>query len=161
ALGEAPQPTTEHFENLLWEAVRGLDPQRPAWVEDESLMIGHVRIPDTLFAQLRQAPTCFVEIPLEERVERLVQDYGHHPQEALAESLLRIRKRLGPQHCKAALEALEAGDLRTVAAITLRYYDKAYLRGLTERSPDSVTRLTGSAHDLRGLAHRLQHHGAS
>lgn len=158
ALGEAPQPTTEHFENLVWDAWRTLDLQRPIWLEDESLMIGHVRLPDGLFARMREAPLFLVDMPLEERTARLVHDYGGHPKEQLAEALLRIRKRVGPQHCKAALEALEAGDLHTVARVALRYYDKAYQRGMDERTVPPHARLTASASDLRGLAQRLRDH---
>lgn len=38
----------------------------------------------------------------------------------------RIRKKLGGQHLKTALTALEHGDLATAAGIALVYYDKAY-----------------------------------
>ncbi len=158
ALGEAPQPTTEHFENLVWSALRHCDRERPIWVEDESLMIGRTRIPDDLFAQMRAATLFFADMPIEERADRLVVDYGRFPKDQLAEATKRIERRLGPQHCKAALEALEAGDLRTVALITLRYYDKAYLRGVEGRSPDRVVRVPASANDLRGLAQRLKRH---
>jgi tRNA 2-selenouridine synthase len=97
-------------------------------------------------------------MPIEERADRLVIDYGRFPKEQLAEATQRIEKRLGPQHCKAALEALDAGDLRTVALITLRYYDKAYLRGAEQRDPLRVVKHPASAHDLRGLAQRLKQH---
>jgi tRNA 2-selenouridine synthase len=158
ALGEAPQPTSEHFENRIWSALRDMDPSRRVWMEDESLMVGRARIPDRLFAQIRQARLLFAEMPIEERADRLVIDYGRFPKEQLAEATKRIEKRLGPQHCKAALEALEAGDLRTVALITLRYYDKAYLRGTEGRDPQRVIRMPASANDLRGLAQRLKDH---
>jgi tRNA 2-selenouridine synthase len=161
ALGEAPQPTSEHFENRIWSLLRTMDRARRVWVEDESLMVGRARIPDALFTQIRQAPLYFAEMPIEERADRLVIDYGRFPKEQLAEATKRIEKRLGPQHCKAALEALEAGDLRTVALITLRYYDKAYLRGTEGRDPQRVARMPASAHDLRGLAQRLKDHVAA
>lgn len=161
ALGEVPQPTTEHFENLLWNALRDLEPQRPIWVEDESLMIGRVRIPDAFFHQMRQARLFFAEMPVEQRVERLVVDYGRFAKEDLAASVRRIEKRLGPQHCKAALEALDRNDLHSVARIALVWYDKAYLRGTAERDPQRVVRLPADANDLRGLAQRLKEDAAA
>ena len=88
----------------------------------------------------------------------IVSDYGRYPKGLLVEATKRIEKRLGPQHCKAALEALEVGDLRAVALITLRYYDKAYLRGTEGRDQQKVLRLPASATDLRGLAQRLKDH---
>ncbi len=155
AIGEAPQPTTEHFENLLWDALRRLDPGRPVWVEDESMMIGRIKLPDAFYAAMRTAPLWFVEMPLEQRVARLVEDYGRHPRQLLAEAIERIRKRLGPQHAKSALEALEAGDLATVARITLHYYDRAYERGVSGRDPARVHRLAADAGALDDLAARL------
>ncbi|MCC7503007.1 MAG: tRNA 2-selenouridine(34) synthase MnmH, partial [Flavobacteriales bacterium] len=138
ALGEAPQPTSEHFENLIWAELERIDLDRPLWVEDESLMVGRARIPDAFYAQLRNCTLYFAEMPIEERADRLVVDYGRYPKDLLAEATKRIEKRLGPQHCKAALQALDDGDLRTVALITLRYYDKAYLRGTEGRDPQKV-----------------------
>jgi tRNA 2-selenouridine synthase len=161
ALGEALQPSTEQFENLIWDTLERMDHARPIWVEDESMMIGRARIPDAFFARMRSAVLHFADMPIEERADRLVVDYGRYPVEQLAEATKRIERRLGPQHCKAAMEALAAGDLRTVALITLRYYDKAYLRGTEKRDPQRVTQLPASANDLRGLAQRLKDHVAS
>lgn len=158
ALGETPQPTTEHFENLLWNALRKVDRNAPLWVEDESLLIGRCKIPQDFFDQMRAATLFFADMPQAERADRLVKDYGRFDPKELAEAVKRIEKRLGPQHCKAALHALEAGDLRTVAIITLTYYDKAYGRGLSTRAPERVVRLPATAHDLRGLAERLTAH---
>ncbi len=158
ALGQKPQPSTEHFENLLWDALGGVDPSRPVWVEDESLMIGRVRIPEAFFLRMRSAGLLFVDMPMEDRVERLVRDYGPTPVEELREPVLRIQKRLGPQHCKAALEALDRGDLAEVARITLRYYDKAYLRGAAAREPGRTTTIEARGGDLRALAQQLAHH---
>ena len=161
ALGEAPQPTSEHFENLIWAELMRVSPDKPLWVEDESLMVGRAKIPEAFFAQLRDAPLLFAEMPIEERSDRLVVDYGRFPKQMLAEATKRIEKRLGPQHCKAALEALEAGDLYQVARITLGYYDKAYLRGTEGRDPKKVLRVPAAGNDLRGLAKRLKEHVAA
>lgn len=160
ALGEAPQPTTEHFENLLFTHIDALDRSRPVWVEDESQMIGRVKLPDGFHRALRTATLYFAEMPVEERAQRLVADYGRYPIDQLAEAVKRIERRLGPQHCKAALEALANGDLYTTALTTLRYYDKAYLNGAASRDPSRVVELPASSGDLRGLAERLIAHAS-
>lgn len=152
AIGEAPQPNTEHFENLLWHALRTIEPERVLWLEDESQMIGRAKIPDPFFQQMRAAHCIFVDMSREERAVRLVKDYGKYPKELLAEATRRIEKRIGPQHCKTALEALENDDLFTVAMITLAYYDKTYLHGVDKRDPAHVTRIPASSADMRAIA---------
>lgn len=132
-IGEAAQPSNEHFENLIWAALARMEPQRPIWVEDESQLVGHAKVPDDFFHLMRQAPALFVDRPKEERVARLVIEYGSLPKDELAAATLRIRKKLGPQNTTAALDALEAGDLHAVARNTLNYYDKAYLHGFNSR----------------------------
>ena len=161
-LGEEPQPTQEHFENVLWDALRGIDRSNHLWLEDESRKIGTVLLPEPLHGALRTAPVFFADMPQHERVQRLVADYGAFPREDLAAAIQRIARRIGPQHAKAALEALEVGDLGTVARIALDYYDKTYAYGLSQRDASRVVKLPAQAHDLRGLAQRLKEHaGAS
>lgn len=155
ALGEEPQPSTEQFENLLWNEVKRIDHSRPVWIEDESVMIGRCKIPEPFFDRMRASVLFFADMPREERADRLVADYGSYPKAQLAEAIKRIEKRLGPQHCKAALLALEAGDLRTVALLTLVYYDKAYGRSTDERDPRLTTRIAAKADNLHGLATQL------
>lgn len=158
AIGELPQPSTEHFENLLWHALGQVDPTRPVWVEDESLMIGRTKIPDALFDAMRNTTLAFADMPIDQRADRLVKEYGRFGVEELAAATERIEKRMGPQHCKAALDALIAGDLRTTALLVLRYYDKAYAFGLDKRAAAKVMRFPADTNDLRGLAQRLLAH---
>ncbi|MCU0319784.1 MAG: tRNA 2-selenouridine(34) synthase MnmH [Flavobacteriales bacterium] len=160
-LGEAPQPTQEHFENRLWAAFRAAGSGRPIWLEDESRKIGRVLLPAPLYDALRTAPLVLVDMPQAERVHRLVADYGRFSVEDLGAAVQRIAKRLGPQHAKAALEALQAGDLATVARITLHYYDRTYAYGLAQRDARTITTVEAPSHDLCGLALRLKEHAAS
>ncbi len=158
-LGMKEQPSTEHFENLLWSELASMDPDRPVWLEDESQMIGKVKIPDPFFRIMRSSELFFVDMPLAERAERLVQDYGAHDRKDLAAAIERIAKRMGPQHVKNALEALDAGDLYRVALLALGYYDKTYFHGLSKRDPARVSRITVKASDLDHLVVELKAHG--
>lgn len=158
AIGEAPQPTVEQFENELFAALRLLDPGRRIWLEDESVTIGTVRIPHPFFAQMRRAPVFFLEVPKEERIGRLVQMYTGCDDALLAEAVERIHKRLGGQHHARAMQALSGGDYATVADITLTYYDKAYLFGLSKRDPNTVHRLPVAGLSPAATAERLIAH---
>ncbi|MDQ3101508.1 MAG: hypothetical protein M3R08_08980, partial [Bacteroidota bacterium] len=161
ALGQPAQPSTEYFENLLWQCMRELDRSKPVWIEDESPMIGRVRIPDSLFKQMRQAPLFFMEMPIEQRALRLVEEYGVHPIEELSAAIDRIAKRVGPQHAKEAKEALQENDLLTVVLIVLRYYDKAYLRGSMERNEKKTKRIPLNNNEMHLHVDRLREHVTS
>jgi tRNA 2-selenouridine synthase len=126
ALGEAPQPCSEEFENQLFAAFRNIPEGQVVWLEDESRLIGHVFLFDEFYDRLTAAPVVALEQPLEWRVDHLVANYARYPKEQLIDSFGRIRKRLGGQHLNAALEALAADDFATAARIALVYYDKAY-----------------------------------
>jgi tRNA 2-selenouridine synthase len=158
-LGEAPQPTQEQFENMLWAALREVDRTHPVWVEDESRKIGRLVLPEPLYRAMRSSPLFHTDMPRHERVQRLVHDYGGHAVGDLAEALNRIARRIGPQHARTALEALEDGRLDTVVHITLDYYDRAYAHGLSLRDPATVVHLEAHTGDLRDLARRLKNHG--
>jgi tRNA 2-selenouridine synthase len=133
AINQAPQPTTEQFENELFIKLSEFDLSQPIWLEDESKLIGTVHLPNALYKQMQQVPVYVLNISLEERIDRLVADYTHCEKHLLEEALLRIKKRVGPQNVKAAQEALALNDFRTVAEIVLQYYDKAYAYGLEGR----------------------------
>lgn len=126
ALGEQPQPTTEQFENELYFQWSSLDPKRRFWLEDESHTIGKVYLADPIWEKMKAAPIIRVSVPKEERVQRLIADYGQYTKEEICAAIQRIEKRLGPQHAKRAMELVEEGNAAEVARITLTYYDKAY-----------------------------------
>ncbi len=141
AIGLGDQPSTEHFENMLFHQLEKLDPQLPIWVEDEGNRIGGVVVPDRFHKQMQHAPAVFVDASVSRRVEHLIEVYGPLPKDALAHSVEKIRKRLGGQHVNAAIAALQAGDLRTTTEIVLAYYDKTYLRAVESMPREQTSRL--------------------
>ena len=145
-LGLPPQPTTEHYENLLAEQlVRWRQRSASAiWLEAESIQVGCCRIPAELFRQMQQAPVLEIQRTSDERVQRLVGVYGQQGQQALAEATERISRRLGPQRTAQALSAIENQDWTTACEAMLDYYDRCYDREL-KRCPERASL------DIRGL----------
>jgi tRNA 2-selenouridine synthase len=138
SLGQDPQPTVEQFENNLHQALINLDPGQRIWIEDESHSIGQVYIPLPFWRQMKTAPTFVLEIPLEVRVERLVEEYAKFPPELLKNAVERIKKRLGGKRLKEAIDALGQEDFSLGTEIALGYYDKAYLHGLDQRESSLI-----------------------
>lgn len=155
SLGQLTQPSSEQFENDLYTEIKKSDGIRRLWVEDESRNLGTVFLPETLWRQMRGAPVFFIEVTKDVRISHLVEEYAVHSKEELQSAVERIRKKLGDQNYRIAMEALEHGDYATVADLCLVYYDKAYLRGLTERDPSTITTLNFSSFDADNIAGAL------
>lgn len=153
AIGQLPQPSTEHFENRIYAQWRQLDPARRVWVEDESRTVGRCLIPEAVWTQMHNAPLVLVDMNKAVRIERLVREYACFDINLLYEATDRIQKRLGGQHHKAAIAALDQKDFATVADITLTYYDKAYQHGVGKR--DVVLTLETAEDNPRETAERL------
>lgn len=158
AMEGEPQPTQEMFENLLAEELalmmnsqqnddklsrpfRGIGGQ-PAqdiqthggiWLEDESQRIGAVNIPQALWHTMRKSPVFFLEVPFEERLKHIVEEYGVQGKEKLAGAVQRIQKRLGGLETKMTLQFLEEGNINEAFRILLKYYDKQYTKALDKR----------------------------
>lgn len=133
-LGEPPQPTTEQFENDLCIQLLKCALQERIWLEDESHLIGTVFIPERIWQKMRNAPVLYLDVPLQERIDYLVRNYGQHTPEKMENALKKITKRLGGQHYKEALEMYRNGNLAEATEKVLIYYDKAYAHGLSQRN---------------------------
>lgn len=132
-LGHSPQPTTEQFENNLFWAIKDFDINRTVWVEDESMCIGHVFIPQDFYQRMHFSPLVKVDLTLNQRIERLVKEYALFSKEELTHAITKITKRLGGNNAKQAIEAIESGNFHEATRILLWYYDKAYNRSIEER----------------------------
>lgn len=132
-LGLGEQPSTEQFQNNLFEEILRLDLTKRIWIEDESIAVGKIFVPEPLWKNLRSSPIIKIDVPREVRVQRLVEDYGKVDKDLLLDAMKNITKKLGGQHFNAAKEKLLAGDLATTADILLTYYDKAYDKAIDAR----------------------------
>ncbi len=70
-----PQPSQKQFDTRVWDALRSFDPSRVVWAESESKKVGNVSVPDALMNALRASPCARLELPIEERVQLLMEDY--------------------------------------------------------------------------------------
>jgi len=140
-IGLAEQPSTESFENNLFEALRQVDKNRPAWIEDEGIEIGRVHVPKPFYIQKMQAPMLLLDMKRELRAGRLAIEYGQVNDVQLAISIRQIEKKLGNLDMKLALDAVEQRNYARAAMILLVYYDEAYGYMIAKRYKDSITKL--------------------
>ena len=60
------------------------------------------------------------------RLKELISTYSFYNANDLTDAVLRIKKRLGPQRTKMAIESIKIKDWESVCKSVLEYYDKCY-----------------------------------
>ena len=129
-LGQLPQPSQEQFENnLAWE-IRKLKSHARCWVEGESRMIGRIRIPDAFFHQMQNCPLVELDVCMESRMQRIIEEYAQFPKELLEEKTNALTKRMGGDRVKESIAGLRESDWARWLHPLLAYYDKTYLFAL-------------------------------
>jgi tRNA 2-selenouridine synthase len=124
------QPSQEQFENNLAEQLRVLDRGRRIWVEDEAMMIGKCLIPSPFWNQMQGGFLFDLQVPLEQREQALVEEYGSLDKEFLVACTERIRKRLGTEQTKHAIVAIREDRMADFIRLVLVYYDKMYRKAM-------------------------------
>ncbi len=132
-INESPQPSSEQFENNLFEVWQCIDKKEIVVVENESAAVGSVSVPEPLYRQMRRAPVVSISIPLSKRVERLVVEYGVDDTQALLDAVGRIAKKLGGENRQKVEQYLQEHRFDKACEILLEYYDKYYERGVQAR----------------------------
>lgn len=127
------QPTTEQFQNDLFETLHTFDANLPIWVEDESIAIGQLFLPNDFWQRMSASPLVEIHVPKEKRIERLVQEYGPADKSEFLATMTKIVKRLGGQLFAEARTQLQNDNLPAVMEILLTYYDKAYHTSIAKR----------------------------
>jgi tRNA 2-selenouridine synthase len=70
------QPTQIDFENqLAVELLKAAKQSAPVFIEDESQQIGHRLIPAALYRKMQASPKLILNVPIEVRVEAILNDY--------------------------------------------------------------------------------------
>ena len=148
ALGQLPQPSSEHFSNILFDKWRHIGTADTVWLEDESRSIGTVFMPDSFYDHLQSSPAVILMMSIEKRLPRLIEEYSTYPREQLKDSVLRISKRLGGDNTRYAISAIDSGDFAKAIEITLKYYDKAYMYGISKKHSGKIIYVETDTDDI-------------
>ncbi len=134
ALGQERQPTSEQFNNNLYQIYKEFDKSKRIWVENESRTVGKVFIGELFWKLMQASKTVEITVPVSLRIDFLVEEYGSFKIDDLKDAFDRISKRLGGQNTKNAIEFLEKKQIAEATEIALDYYDKAYLYSRKKRN---------------------------
>jgi tRNA 2-selenouridine synthase len=129
------QPSQKHFDTLVWNALRQLDPARPVYVESESKRIGQVSISDELMQAMRNAPCLSLQMPLPERVRLLQQDYDFFVKDtahfcARLDALIDLRGHATVKHWQDL--ARKGQTAQAVEEILAMHYDPLYYASIAK-----------------------------
>ncbi|MFM7764064.1 MAG: tRNA 2-selenouridine(34) synthase MnmH [Sphingomonadales bacterium] len=125
-LGMPNQPSVEMYENLLHNAVSAIHDDQILILESESRKIGTCVMPQVFWQNMLQSPVIEIEVPNQQRLERLEREYAQFDPEVLAEKTEKLRKRLGGLQCQQAKAAILEGRKTEWVQIMMGYYDKSY-----------------------------------
>ncbi len=127
------QPTQKGFDTLVWNALRQFDPSRVVYVESESKKVGNVAVPDSLIQAMRASDCLTLELPMDERVKLLMQDYDFFVQDTAffcqrLDTLVQVRGGDVVRHWKELAQAGRTAEV--VQDLLVRHYDPTYLQSM-------------------------------
>lgn len=125
-IGMNEQPTSLQFQNDVHASIRKMDRSKNIWVESESMSIGKVYLPETLWDSMNHAPVIELSLPRQARIRRLVKEYGKYDPGLLISSTRKIAKKFGHNKVKEVVDFIDQGNLDIAAGLLLDYYDKSY-----------------------------------
>jgi len=120
------QPSNEEFENKIAEKLYSFRTNNNIFVEAESANIGKCKIPHEFFNQMKKSKRIEILRSESNRLDELIDTYSVFKKEELKDSVQRIKKRLGPQRTKIALESIDKEKWDLVCKAVLDYYDRCY-----------------------------------
>lgn len=130
-----PQPSQKHFDSLVWQALRQMDPARVVYVESESKKVGNVRVPDALMDRMRASECVDLQLSDEERVALLLEDYAHFSTDnrlfcQRLEALTELRgKAVVAEWCRKVMEG-QTPDV--VLELLTTHYDPMYKQSISK-----------------------------
>ncbi len=148
-LGMKEQPSNEQFENQIAEKLNSFQFSNNIFVEAESANIGKCKIPYEFFNQMKNSRRIEILRSESNRLDELIDTYSVFKKEELQESVLRIKKRLGPQRTKIALESINSEKWDLVCRSVLDYYDKCYEYEKVGKTNIKTLDLTDKKYDER------------
>lgn len=131
-LGEPEQPTTEQFQNNIFEKLMEFDLGKPVWVESESMTIGKVYLPEGLWAKMNSARIMSIRVPRHVRIKNIVNQYGNFTTEQLISKTKQLHQKLEGDALNTITDHIKKGKLEQAVDLLLNYYDRSYAHSATK-----------------------------
>jgi len=114
------------FDALLLKRLGELKNEKYVLIEGESRRLGNLNLPNLLFNEMKNGINIKIDSPIDDRVKRVVREYGDHKDE-VKEILPRFKRLISKKDFNMLNECLCDGELEEATLILLKeYYDKKY-----------------------------------
>lgn len=130
SVGLGKQPSQKRFETRIYEMLRLFKNSKVLVVEGESRKIGKLTVPEKIYAALQKGQRALVYDGINNRVERIIQEYLRGPDqnlEVLKGALNYLQRRIGTAKVNMLINYLDTGRIReAVYDLLVNYYDVLY-----------------------------------
>ncbi len=154
-LGNREQPSQEQFSVTLFHQLYYMDPKKVIWLEHEGSRLGDIQIPPELSTLTSTAPVLYITIPLQERVTRIINEYGSHTRQALIACTKKLEQQLGGKATTDICALIEQQNIEAAVQALLEHYDRTYTfskqRNKTNQFIDLDLQNTSSEKRIRKL----------
>lgn len=157
------QPSQKGYDTLVWDALRHFDPARPVFVESESKKVGNVAVPEALIAWMRASDCLRLELPDDERVALLMEDYDFfvRDRELFCQRLAALTELRGKAVVDGWQDKVRAGGIEDVVReLLVKHYDPGYAGSIRRNfnrfaEAKTVTLADRSPEAMAGAARQL------
>ena len=129
----SPQPAQKYFESQLLQTLQSFNPHETIWVESESNKIGQIHLPQSLWNKMKQSSCVEIQLPLDARVEFLLQEYPHlvNNPEILLHKLEKLKSHCGWKRISKWYRMINSQDWRSFVQDMLEsHYDPSYRKSM-------------------------------
>ncbi|HIQ31821.1 MAG TPA: tRNA 2-selenouridine(34) synthase MnmH [Aquifex aeolicus] len=126
-VGIGKRVSQKMFDSLIYEELKKC--RGTVFIEDESRRIGNVYVPEPLWKKKLEGTYIEITAPIEKRVKNILADYTSRDgwEEEALRAMEKIKKYLGPQKFKRAVEMFREKDYSDVVRFLIEeYYDRRY-----------------------------------
>ncbi|WP_034601701.1 tRNA 2-selenouridine(34) synthase MnmH [Clostridiisalibacter paucivorans] len=118
------------FESSIVEELKDA-PSKYIFIESESKRIGNCIVPDPIFEKMESGFHILINTNMENRIKNIIEDYVYVEDncrdEALINSIDKLRKRIGNSICDGLINKIQLNDYKYVCEkLMVEYYDPLY-----------------------------------
>ena len=157
------QPTQKRFDTLVWDKLRQFDAARPVYIESESRKVGNLAVPASLVEAMRASPCLRLELPDDERVALLLEDYAFFVSdpELFCERLEALVTLRGHDVVRGWQAQVRSGNVKPVVRdLLVRHYDPGYAASIQRNfkqygAAETIAPADRSAQAIAALAREI------